>query len=53
MKITGFIWLEDIIDKLNQKHSVEVDEVRELFQTNLGIDLLKKGIEKKKMFMRH
>lgn len=31
MKITGFIWLEEIVEKLAQKHQVEIDEVEELF----------------------
>ena len=31
MKITGFIWLEDIVEKLAQKHSVQQQEVREVF----------------------
>lgn len=31
MNISGFIWLEDIIDKLRSKHGVEQDEVEELF----------------------
>ncbi len=32
MKITGFIWLEDIVDKLLQKHNIDQDEVREVFE---------------------
>lgn len=32
MKITGFIWLEDVVDKLQQKHSIDRDEVREVFE---------------------
>ncbi|MCK4452287.1 MAG: hypothetical protein KAX26_17085, partial [Anaerolineae bacterium] len=31
LKITGLIWLEDIIEKLAQKHSVRQQEVREVF----------------------
>jgi len=31
LKITGFIWLEDIIEKLAQKHGVQQQEVREVF----------------------
>jgi len=31
LRITGFIWLEDIIEKLVQKHSVQQQEVREVF----------------------
>lgn len=31
MKIAGFIWLEDIVRKLEQKHNVHRSEVREVF----------------------
>ena len=31
LKITGFIWLEDIVEKLVQKYSVQQQEVREVF----------------------
>lgn len=32
MEITGFIWLEDIVEKLARKHSVRPQEVREVFE---------------------
>jgi hypothetical protein len=31
LRITGFIWLEEIVEKLAGKHHVEVHEVEELF----------------------
>ncbi|MGD9146186.1 MAG: BrnT family toxin [Anaerolineae bacterium] len=31
MKITGFTWLDDIVEKIAVRHHVEQDEVRELF----------------------
>ena len=31
MRITGFIWIEEIVEKLAQKHHVEPYEVEELF----------------------
>ena len=31
MKIDGFIWLPDIVDKLAGKHHVDQDEVEEIF----------------------
>jgi hypothetical protein len=34
MKIVGFIWLEEIVQKLIWKHSVEREEVREIFLNN-------------------
>ena len=30
MKLTGFIWLEEIVEKLWQKHRVEQDEAAEV-----------------------
>ncbi len=32
MKITGFIWLQDIVDKLLQKHNVDQEELMEVFE---------------------
>ena len=32
MKITGLIWLEEIVDKLAWKHQVQQEEVREVFR---------------------
>ena len=31
LKISGFVWLDDIVEKLAQKHRVEPYEVEELF----------------------
>ena len=31
MKITGIIWLRDVVDKLLAKHNVTTDEVGEVF----------------------
>jgi uncharacterized DUF497 family protein len=31
LKITGFIWLEDIVEKLAQKHGVQQQEIKEVF----------------------
>lgn len=43
MKITGYIWLEDIISKLQTKHGVEVHEVRKTFEGNPYFRLAEKG----------
>jgi len=34
MKIAGFIWLEEIVQKLIWKDSVEAEEVREIVLNN-------------------
>jgi uncharacterized DUF497 family protein len=31
VKITGFIWLDEIVEKIETKHQVEQHEVQELF----------------------
>jgi hypothetical protein len=33
MKVTGIIWLRDVIDKLSWKHNVTTDEAEEMFAT--------------------
>ena len=43
MKIVGFIWLEDIVEKLATKHQVEPDEVEELFDNQPGIKRMNRG----------
>lgn len=46
MKITGFVWLEDIVQKLIWKHSVETEEVREIFLNKPRIRFVEKGHRK-------
>lgn len=46
MKITGFIWLEGIVQKLIWKHSVEAEEVREIFLNNPRFRFVEKGHRK-------
>ena len=43
MKITGFIWLAYFVDKLEQKHNVESDEVEAVFDHNVLIKRVEKG----------
>ena len=46
MKITGFVWLEEIVQKLIWKHSVETEEVSEIFLNNPRIRFVEKGHRK-------
>ncbi len=46
MKITGFIWLEEIVQKLVWKHSVETEEAREIFLNNPKFRFIEKGHRK-------
>lgn len=43
MKISGFIWLHEIVEKLSQKHRVEQDEVREVFANRPFFRRVEKG----------
>jgi uncharacterized DUF497 family protein len=43
MKIAGFIWLEDIVEKLEGKHQVNPDEVEEAFANQPKIKRMSKG----------
>ena len=46
MKVTGFVWLEEIVQKLIWKHSVETEEVREIFLNNPRFRFIEKGHRK-------
>lgn len=46
MRITGFIWLDDIVDKLDYKHRVQQYEVVEVFEGNPFFRFVEKGHRK-------
>lgn len=43
MEIYDFIWLEDIVEKLAQKHAVQPQEVREVFEGFPAFRFVEKG----------
>jgi uncharacterized DUF497 family protein len=43
MKIEGFIWYTDVVDKLESKHSVTIDEVVSLFEKKPIFRKIEKG----------
>lgn len=43
MKIFGFIWLEEIVEKLEVKHQVLPDEVEQVFNNLHGIQRMNRG----------
>ena len=43
MKITGFIWLPAIIEKLAVKHGVSTDEVEEVFENGPRFRFVENG----------
>ena len=43
MKISGLIWLAEIVDKLDWKHNVQQQEVREVFRRKPKCRFVEKG----------
>jgi uncharacterized protein len=43
LRISGIVWLEEIVDKLLQKHNVTTTEVREVFQNCRHFRFIEKG----------
>ncbi len=43
MKISGYIWREDIVDKLWWKHRVDIEEVEEVFENRPYVEKIAKG----------
>jgi uncharacterized DUF497 family protein len=43
VKITGFIWLEDIVEKIEIKHDVSPEEVEEIFSNKPKIKRMNRG----------
>jgi len=43
MRIDGIIWLEDVIDKLERKHAVKQEEVKQLLSSHPRFRFVEKG----------
>lgn len=43
MEITGYVWRDDVIDKLIWKHQVEVEEVVEVFENRPRLEMLERS----------
>jgi hypothetical protein len=43
VKIVGFIWLEEIVEKLEAKHQVTPDEVEQVFGNRPGVKRMNRG----------
>ena len=43
MKIVGFIWLEEIVEKLEVKHQVFPDEVEQVFGNQPSVKRMNRG----------
>lgn len=43
MNIVGYIWREDVIDKLAWKHQVQIEEVNEVLRNHPRIERMERG----------
>lgn len=43
MRITGIIWLEDVVDKLASKHNIATDEVEEALRASRRFRFIETG----------
>ena len=43
MRILGFIWLDDIVEKIEAKHHVEQYEIREIFASRPQFRRVERG----------
>jgi len=43
LKVIGFIWLDDIVEKLHRKHNVLPEEIREIFNNRPKFRFVEKG----------
>ena len=43
MKLSGIIWLEEIVEKIERKHHVTRDEVREILKSSSHFRFIEKG----------
>jgi len=43
LKLSGIIWLQEIVEKINVKHRVTQDEVRELLRSSSHFRFVEKG----------
>jgi hypothetical protein len=53
LKIADFIWLEEIVEKLEVKHGVVPEEVEEIFANRPRITRMERGAFKEKTFTGH
>jgi uncharacterized DUF497 family protein len=43
LRISGLIWLEEIVEKIKQKHNITQDEVREVLRYSRHFRFVEKG----------
>lgn len=46
MRIKGYLWREDVVDKLWWKHQVTIEEVQEVFANRPRVERMEKGYQK-------
>jgi len=53
LKLLGIIWLEEIVEKIERKHRVTQEEVREILRGPSHFSLSKKATGEVKTFTRY
>lgn len=53
MKLSGVIWLEEIVEKIERKHHVTQNEVREILRNSSHFRFVEKGHGEERMFIRY
>ena len=46
LKISGIIWLREIVEKISRKHRVEQEEIREILSSSTHFRFVEKGHRK-------
>ena len=53
MKLSGIIWFEEIVEKIERKHHVTQEEVSKFSEVRHILDLWRRDTAVGKMFIRH
>jgi hypothetical protein len=53
LKLSGIIWLEEIVEKIERKHHVTQEEVREVLRGHRVLDSLRRDTDAVKTFILH
>jgi uncharacterized DUF497 family protein len=53
LKLSGIIWLEEIVEKIERRHRVTQDEVREILRGPSHFRFVERGTGEGRTFTRH
>jgi hypothetical protein len=52
LKIKSLVWLDEVIEKLSQKHNVRPHEVKEILESGPHFRFVEKGTARVKMYIQ-